>query len=186
MNNYRMLLSIVLIIAFQALNGQDRVYTKNGQITFFSKAPMESIEAKNQNVTCVLDTKSGQVQFVVLMKGFEFRKALMQEHFNENYVESNKFPKGEFKGQVLNNGDINYSREGTYTAKVKGMLSIHGETKEVETSGTITVKEGKVSVNAAFGILLSEYKIAIPALVKDKVSNNVTITVNCSLETLKS
>ena len=186
MSKYWMIVSIVLITAFQALNGQDRVYTKNGQINFFSKAPLESIEAKNQNVTCVLDTKSGQVQFVVLMKGFEFRKALMQEHFNENYVESNKFPKGEFKGQILNNGEINYSHEGTYTAKVKGMLSIHGETKEVETTGTITVKDGKVSINSAFSILLSDYKIAIPALVKDKVSNNVAITVSCSLETLKS
>lgn len=92
MNYYKIILSLLMVVGYYNLQAQDRYYTKSGQISFFSKAPLESIEAGNKNVTCVLDTKTGQLQFVVLMRGFEFRKALMQEHFNENYVESSKFP----------------------------------------------------------------------------------------------
>ena len=186
MNYFKIIFSLLLIVGFHCLQAQDRFYTKSGQISFFSKAPLESIEAANKNVTCVLDTKTGQLQFVVLMKGFEFRKALMQEHFNENYVESSKFPRAEFKGQIVNNNEINYKLDGTYNANVKGKLSIHGETKEIESTGTITIKDGKISAASGFNILLSDYKITIPALVKDKVSNSVSITVNCALELLKS
>jgi len=186
MKNYKIIFSFLLVVGYCNLHAQDRFYTKSGQISFFSKAPLESIEAGNKNVTCVLDTKTGQLQFVVLMKGFEFKKALMQEHFNESYVESSKFPKSEFKGQVLNNSDINYKQDGTYKANVKGKLSIHGETKEIESTATITIKDGKISAASGFNILLSDYKIEIPALVKDKVSNSVSITVNCTLELLKS
>ncbi len=186
MNYYKIIFSLLMVVGYCNLQAQDRFYTKNGQISFFSKAPLESIEAGNKNVTCVLDTKTGQLQFVVLMKGFEFRKALMQEHFNENYVESSKFPKAEFKGQIVNNSEINYKQDGSYQGNVKGKLSIHGETKEIESTGTITIKDGKISTVSGFNILLSDYKIAIPALVKDKVSNSVSVTVNCTLELLKS
>ena len=186
MNYSKIIFSLLLIVGFHQAKAQDRFYTKSGQISFFSKAPLESIEAGNKNVTCVLDTKTGQLQFVVLMKGFEFRKALMQEHFNENYVESSKFPRAEFKGQIVNNSEINYQQDGTYRANAKGKLTIHGETKEVESAGTITIKDGRISATSGFNILLSDYKISIPALVKDKVSNNVSITVNCTLELLKS
>lgn len=165
--------------------GQDKFFTKSGSITFHSKAPLENIDANHKSVTCVLDTKTGNLQFAVLMKGFEFEKALMQEHFNENYVESHKYPKADFKGQVLNNAEINYAKDGSYSAKVKGMLTIHGETREVETAGTIVVKQGKLLTGAEFIILLSDYKIEIPRLVKDNISNNVKIAVDCSLESLK-
>ena len=185
MNYYKIIFSLLMVVGYYNLQAQDRFYTKSGQISFFSKAPLESIEAGNKNVTCVLDTKTGQLQFVVLMRGFEFRKALMQEHFNENYVESSKFPRAEFKGQVLNNSEINYKQDGTYKANIKGKLSIHGETKEIESSGTITIKDGKINAFSDFNILLSDYKITIPAIVSDKVSNSVSIKVNCLLEELK-
>ena len=165
---------------------QDRFYTKTGKIDFYSKAPMEDIEAKNKTVAAVVDSKTGAIQFSAQMKGFEFEKKLMQEHFNENYVESNKFPKSEFKGTITNNSDINYAKDGTYTAKVKGKLTIHGVTKDVETSGTVKVAGGKLDANSTFNILFSDYNISIPSVVKEKVSNNVKIVVNCALEPLKS
>src|SRR5687768_1126030 len=96
---------------------QDKYYTKSGRIQFESKAPLEDIEAVNRSVTCVLDSKTGNVQFAVIMRGFEFKKALMQEHFNENYIESHKFPRAEFKGQLLNNNEINYAQDGVYPAR---------------------------------------------------------------------
>ena len=166
---------------------QDKYFTKTGKILFqCAKSPLEKIEATNKSTTCVLDTKTGNMQFAVMMKGFEFEKALMQEHFNENYVESTKFPKADFKGQLVNNNEIDYAKDGTYQAKVKGKLQIHGETKDVETNGTIVIKEGKISSNAVFSVLLSDYNISIPSLVSDKISNTVNITVDCSLEPLKS
>ncbi|MBI1342356.1 MAG: YceI family protein [Terrimonas sp.] len=180
---------IILALALSASSvsfSQDKFYTKTGTIFFeCTKSPLEKIEGTNNSVTCVLDSKTGNMQFAVLMKGFEFKRALMQEHFNENYVESHKFPKGEFKGQVTNNADINYGKDGEYTAKVKGKLTIHGVTKDVESTGKLSVRGGKIAANAVFQILLSDYDISIPTVVNDKISNTVNIKVDCSLEPLK-
>ena len=110
----------------------------------------------------------------------------MQTHFNENYIESDKYPKAEFKGSITNNSAVNYKKDGTYPAKVKGKLTIHGVTKDVETTGTLKVNGGKIDANSTFNVLISDYNIKIPAIVKDKVSNSMKITVDCNLEPLKS
>ena len=181
-----------LIIAVAALfvstlaQAQDKYFTKSGKIEFFSSAQLEDIQAINKTATAVLDTKTGALQFAVLMKGFEFEKALMQEHFNENYVESNKYPKAEFKGSIVNNSDINYTKAGTYTATVRGKLTIHGITRDVLTTGTIKVDGDKLLTNSVFNIKLSDYNIKIPAVVKNKLSNNIKITVDTRMEPLKS
>ncbi len=175
-----------LFLFATAVNAQDRYFTKTGKIEFTSKAPLEDIEAKNKTVTAVLDTKTGALQFSVQMKGFEFEKALMQQHFNENYVESDKYPKAEFKGALANNAAVNYSKDGTYPVTVKGKLTIHNITKDVEVPGTIKVNGGKIEAVSTFNILLSDYKISIPSPVKDKISNNIRIAVDTKLEPLKS
>jgi hypothetical protein len=180
------LMIFITVCLCNEVYAQGKYYTKSGRIQFESKAPLENIEAVNRSVTCVLDSKTGNVQFAVIMRGFEFAKALMQEHFNENYVESHKFPKAEFKGQVLNNNVINYGQDGVYPAKIRGKMTIHGETKDVEADGKVTVKNGRIVANSDFRIQLSDYKISIPNLVKDKVSNSVRIIVDCTLEPLKS
>jgi polyisoprenoid-binding protein YceI len=164
---------------------QDKFFTKSGRIEFFSSAPMEDIEATNRTATAVLDTKTGAVQFSVLMRGFEFQKALMQEHFNENYVESHKYPKGEFKGTIVNNSDIKYDTPGTYPATVKGKLTIHGVTRDVVATGTVKVDGDKLLANSVFNIKLSDYNIKIPSVVKNKLSNNIKITVATNMEPLK-
>src|SRR4051812_42180218 len=104
-------LFLIAVVLSTTLLAQDKFFTKNGKLSFYSKAPLEDIEATNNAVTAVLDAKSGDLQFAVLMKGFEFQKALMEEHFNENYAESDKFPKAVFKGVVMNNNAINYSKD---------------------------------------------------------------------------
>jgi polyisoprenoid-binding protein YceI len=182
--------NLVILMAFllsASLSfAQDKFFTKTGKITFYSKAPMEDIDGKNKTVTAVIDSKSGAIQFAVQIKGFEFEKQLMQQHFNENYMESNKYPKSEFKGTITNNSDINYKKDGTYTAKVKGQLTIHGVTKTVETTGSLKINGGKIDANAAFNVLISDYDIKIPSIVKDKVSNTIKIVVDCTLEPLKN
>jgi polyisoprenoid-binding protein YceI len=110
----------------------------------------------------------------------------MEEHFNENYMESEKFPKAEFKGSIKDNDDINYSKDGTYTVKVKGKLTMHGESNDVDTEAKIIILNGKISATADFSVKLSDYKISIPGLVADKVSKTAKIIVSCSLDPLKS
>lgn len=186
MTNKISVLSGLLLVTAVTVFGQDKFFTKNGRVHFVSKGKIETIRASHKSVTCVLDTQTGNIQFAVLMKGFEFRKALMQEHFNENYVESDKYPQSEFKGQITNNNAIDYTKNGEFIAQVKGKLTIHGVTRDVEVAGKIIVQNGKLQARSDFAILLSDYNISIPSMVKDNISNNVTITVDCMLEPLKS
>jgi len=179
------ILAILIILFSFVTSAQGKYYTKTGKISFYSKTSAENIEAVNKSVVAVLDSKTSDLQFAVFMKGFEFKKALMQEDFNRDYVESSKFPKAEFKGQVTNNSEINYTTDGNYTAKVKGKLTIHGETKDIETTGTISVKGGKVQVQSVFNIQIADYKIVIRKLYKDNISSSIKVTVDCSLEPLK-
>ncbi len=179
------LFSTVLIVA--NTNAQDKYFTKTGKISFDATVPKspENIVAVNKATTMVLDTKTGEMQFVVQMKGFEFERALMQEHFNENYVETTKFPKAEFKGGIQNNEKIVYTKDGSYATHVKGKLTMHGVTNDVETDGKITVSGGKISTSASFSALFADYNIIIPSVVGDKVAKSVKINVECALEALK-
>lgn len=181
--------NIILLFLFFActtiVRAQDKYYTKSGKINFYSKTPLEDIEAKNKSVVCVLDTKSGDLQFSVLMKGFEFRNEEMQEHFNSDFLESDQYPKAGFKGQVLNNAAINYTQPGTYPAQVKGLLTIHGITKAIQTNGTITTGADGLKTSATFTIQVADYNIKIPSLVRDKIAKTVTIIVDCNLDPLK-
>ena len=178
---------VLIAILLASVSLGQKFFTKNGKINFdaTSANSPEKIEAVNRTVTCVVDTKTGNIQFAGLMKGFEFEKALMQEHFNENYVESDKFPKSEFKGLIDGNETINYSKDGTYTVKVKGKLTIHGETRDIEAPGKLIVMNGKINALADFNVSLSDYKVSIPGLVADKVSNSAKISVVCQLELFK-
>lgn len=159
--------------------------TRNGRITFFSKAPVENIEANNNEVTSFLDIKKGEVAFVALIKSFKFKKALMEEHFNENYMESNTFPKAIFKGNIINLNKINFNKDGSYPVTVKGNLTLHGVVKAMEVPGTINVTSGKISAASTFNIKLKEYNIKIPAAVENKIAETISITVDCKYDPLK-
>ena len=165
-----------------------KFFTKTGTIGFDATSPSspERIEGKNRSATCVLDARSGAIQFAVLMKGFAFERALMEEHFNENYVESHKFPRAEFRGKLKDMEQVDFSKDGVYTVKVKGDLTMHGQTKEVETTGQLAVKGGRISATAAFPVKLSDFDISIPGLVADKVSKTASVSVDCLLEPLKN
>jgi polyisoprenoid-binding protein YceI len=179
------ILAALFVLLSFLLNAQGKFYTKTGKISFYSSTSVENIEAINKSVVVVLDPKSGDLQFGALMKGFEFKKAVMQEDFNRDYVESSKFPKAEFKGQITNNSEINYTTDGNYNAKVKGKLTIHGETKDIETTGTITVKDGKIQAKSVFNIKIGDYKITVPRIYESNISSTIRITVDCLLDPLK-
>jgi len=177
--------AIFIIILF-SLNSSSQTYlTRNGRIMFFSKAPLENIEAKNNEVVSILDTKKGELAFIVLIKSFKFKKALMEEHFNENYMESNKFPKANFKGNITNLSKVNFAKDGSYSVTVKGDITIHGITKNIETPGTINISQGKISANSKFNISVKDYNIKIPAAVIINIAKTINITIDCKYELFK-
>ena len=130
----------------------------------------------------MLDEATGNLEMAVLIKGFSFERALMQEHFNENYLESSKFPKASFKGKLDKVSDVNFTKDGTYIASASGDLTIHGVTQKVSTPVTITVKGGAVSAAAKFALTLKDYGIEIPSLVADKVGKQANLSVTVDLK----
>jgi YceI-like domain len=167
---------ILTLIGFIGI-AQSKYFTKSGKISFYSKSAMENIEAVNNKVVSVWDVTNGQIEFAVLMKGFEFEKALMQEHFNENYVESDKYPKAIFKGTIENNKAISLTIDNVVTVKVNGSLTMHGVTNPVNATAVITSKNAVVSANASFSIALADYKITIPSVVAEKINKRIAIIV---------
>jgi YceI-like domain len=159
-------------------NAQTKLFTKTGSISFFSKTNIENISARNNKVLAVWEVASGKIEFSVLMKGFEFEKALMQEHFNEDYVESDKYPKAILKAVIENSSTILLTTDKTYSVKVNGTLTMHGVTKPINTTATIKVKNGIASATAALPVLLSDYNIKIPAVVADNINKKIDISIN--------
>jgi len=186
MKKTSILIAGILMFFSFTTSAQGKFYTKSGKVSFFSSTPLEDIAAVNKSVVCLLDSKSGDMQFGAMMKGFEFKKALMQEHFNADYVESSKFPKAEFKGQITNNNSISYTTDGNYIANVKGQLTIHGVTKEVETTGNISVQNGKVVLSSTFNVLVADYNITIEKLYRDNIAKSIKVTVDCTLGPLSN
>lgn len=176
-----LLLSFALFSGLQA----QKFFTKTGTITFSSETPMEKIEAKNQQVISIIDTEDGTMAFNVLMKGFNFEKALMQEHFNEKYVESDKYPKATFKGKITNFDEVDLSTSGEYAVKVSGEMNLHGESQQVTADGTLTVSDGKIIGVSTFELVLADYAIKIPNVVKDNIAESVTIVVDSAYEPYK-
>lgn len=177
----------MLGMIFYALAGfsQNRYFTKNGQITFAAGTALEDIDGTNKSTSSVYDVNTGQIEFAVLIKGFEFKRALMQEHFNENYLESDKYPKAVFRGKVIDAGQLNFKKDGAYPITVKGTLEMHGVKKEITVPGAIKVAGTAVNASAVFDILLSDFNITIPGLVKDKISKSVNVRIECNYSELK-
>jgi len=176
---------LFIFFVFSITAAAQKVFTKSANISFFSKTPIENIDAVNKSATCVMDLATGKMEFAVLIKGFQFDRSLMQEHFNENYMESSKFPKAVFKGQIDNYKTLDLTKTAKIPVIVSGQMTMHGVTNNIKTTGTVSTGGGKVTLDSSFDILLADYKIDIPALVKDQISKSIKITINAPLEALK-
>ena len=172
----RLFLFLFFLNIVLAVNAQ-KFMTKNGYIGFFSHTPMEDIKGDNNQVAGVLDISTGEMVFQALIKSFHFDRALMEEHFNENYMESDKIPKSSFKGKITNLSSVNFSKNGTYDVTVEGDLTIHDVTNKISTKGTIEVVSGGINANSKFNIVPEDYKITIPGVVRDKIDKNLEVTV---------
>jgi len=163
---------------YTAAFAQDKYFSKTGHVWFYSKTPVEVIEAHNNQVASVISTKTGSLAFEIINKSFKFERALMEEHFNENYIESGKFPKSTFSGKFTDFDVTNFSKEGSYKVNVEGDLNIHGVKKHIKTPGTIDIKGGKIYAKSKFIVKPEDYGIEIPGLVRDKIGKNMDITVD--------
>jgi len=169
-----LLVTMTLFASF-VLFAQDKMITKTGKITFEASVPaFEEVKAKNDGVTCVLNPKTGEIASLALMKGFRFKLALMEEHFNENYVNSDTYPKATFKGKIENFDSATLtaaSKEFT----IKGKLELHGKTNDVTSIAKIRKTEAGIEIITNFSVNADDYAIAIPSVVKSKVSNKVKV-----------
>lgn len=165
----------VVIILFPHLgNGQDRFITRQGFISFYSHTPVEDIEAVNNQVLSIVDLHSGAVAVSLLMKSFQFEKALMQEHFNENYVESDKYPKANFEGKIKNLPEILSGDNGV--AMISGDLTIHGITRPITMEGKLEVTDESVRFEGSFMVTVADYDIKIPSIVARNIAKEVKVT----------
>lgn len=175
------LIAIVFLVLISCTSAYSQIYTtRTGFIGFYSKTSLEDIKAENNQVFAIVDAGKKNIAFAVLLKGFVFTKELMQEHFNENYVESDKYPKASFNGAYT--GDVATDKDGVYKVQVKGSLNLHNVTKPIEIPATLEVKGGKISGQAIFKLKPEDFNITIPSLVRDKISQEMTVNVkiDCS------
>ncbi|MGS2764662.1 YceI family protein [Sinomicrobium sp. M5D2P9] len=170
----RFIILLVFISCNSVLFSQEKYLTRQGEISFYSHTPVEDIQAENKQVLSIIDLSSGEVAISILMKSFVFEKALMQEHFNENYVESDKFPKATFTGKIYNLKEV--LSGDNHVAEVKGKLTIHGITKPVEIEAKTDMEGDTVTLKGKFMITVADYDIKIPAIVRNNIAREVEVS----------
>ena len=172
----RLILCLALCLIFFNAGAQSRFFTKDAKINFNSSTSVEDIIAESNQATTFIDIDKNEVAFSVLTTSFKFRRALMEEHFNENYMESPKFPKAKFSGKI--NSPIDWKSEKMVTVEVKGQLTMHGVTKDVSFKAQITPGKTKVVAVAELKVTPEDFAIAIPSAVRDKIAKEVTIKID--------
>ena len=164
---------IVLLLISTSVVGQKYISEKSN-IVFFSSALLEDIEARNEKAKSVFNADNGDIVFSIPVNQFQFAKSLMQEHFNEKYMESDKYPKTIFKGKVL---DFEKGSENN-NVWTEGELEIHGVKRNVKIQGNLIFKGEKVIIESKFIVKLEDYEIEIPKLLFHKIAEEVEVTVN--------
>ena len=155
--------------------------TRSGNIDFFSSTPIEDIKAINNQVSCVLDRKNGQFAFQVPIKAFTFKNALMQEHFNESYLESDLYPKAVFKGKVLGWDNIELSKD-SLEVFIEGDLTMHGETNQIKQSGAMWLSSGSIRGECVFNVKLVDYNVKVPKIVRENIAEIIKVNVSVELK----
>lgn len=177
------LIVIAILLCASFLTNAQVYMTQKGEVKFFSTTPVEDINATSKTVGAVLNTSTNDLAIQLVIKQFKFTNALMQEHFNENYMESEKYPKASFTGKI--NEKIDFTKDGVYKVTATGKLTLHGVTKDRTIEGQVTVKSGKITLFSEFWIATAEHNIEIPKVVFSKIAEKIKVTVNIPLEPKK-
>ncbi len=169
------LLAFALIATFQFAAAQEKMSTKAGKIIFEASVPsFEEVKGRNEGATCVLNPQTGEIASLAMIKGFRFKVALMEEHFNENYLESDKYPKATFRGRIdgFNIADLS---ETPKNFNMRGKLELHGKSKDITAPAKIRKTAGGIEIITDFVVNTNDFEIGIPAVVRNKVSKNVSV-----------
>ena len=180
--NTKKLTLIILFLAGSTAAIAQNFGTKTAKVVIFSSTPIEDIKAVTEKGVGILIPKSKEVVFQIQIKSFAFAKGLMQEHFNENYMESDKFPYAKFKGNIQQ--DIDLSKEGIFPVTVKGLLNVHGVDKPRTVPGQMEIKNGAVRITTSFDVPCVDHKIKIPTLVVTKIAEVIKVSVDAQLNPL--
>jgi len=175
-------LSIFLLLVSHQLLGQSNFSTKTGKISFFSSTPLEDIRAVSERTQAVFVSHNGNLAFQVPIRSFSFAKGLMQEHFNENYMESDKYPYAKFRGNIQQK--IDYTKDGEYAVTANGVLNVHGVDQQRAIPGKLIVKDGKIRMVSSFDVACVDHKIKIPTLVITKVAEVIKVSIDATLSPL--
>ena len=169
---------IALLVLCSTVAPAQKLTVEKSKVVFFSDAAIEDITAENKKASGIFNSENGEIVFSIPINAFKFAKALMQEHFNEKYMESDKFPKATFQGKIHG-----YDRNAnTQSTKAIGKLTIHGVTREVEIPGTITKQGNKLQMNTKFMVKLADHNIAIPQLLWQNIAEQVEVTAEFSFK----
>ena len=170
---------LILIAASASTFGQGKFIAKNAYISFYSSTPMEDILGESNEAVTILDSETGEVIFQAIMTTFHFKRALMEEHFNENYMESAKFPKTKFKGTIEGfNKDM--LKSASVNVKITGVLNVHGVDKTITVPGTLGLVDGKLVGTSKFKVTPEDFGITIPSVVRDKIGKEMEITIKAN------
>jgi hypothetical protein len=164
---------IILLFVIQNIRAQNIYKCNSGEVTFYSKAPVEDITAVSHNMNSILNTSNNEIVFVVPMRSFKFKKALMQEHFNEKYMESDKYPNTTYKGKI--NGKIDYAKDGEYEITSTGILTIHGVDKPRTEKGKLVIKNGMLTIQSEFNVAIKDHDITVPKLLVQNIAETVNV-----------
>src|SRR5690606_21218728 len=176
-HKYNILYIFLLLLANFSALAQSRFIDRQGSASFYSEAPVENIDAHSKEAMSIIDLKTGEMVASVAMKSFEFKKSLMQEHFNENYVESDKFPNASFKGIISNLNEIDFSKNGTYQLDIDGEISIHGVTKPLQCKAELTKTGETLNASTSFPIQVADFDIEIPKIVFYNIAEVVDVKI---------
>ena len=172
-----------ICLIFSTILFSQKLITRSGEIKFEASMPaFEEVAAKNNTVSCVFDTSTSEIAVLALIKAFRIKVPLMEEHFNENYMESSKFPKATFKGKILN-FDASKLAANKTTYELEGELSMHGVTKKIKIKISLAQNAGKINAVSVMVVKPQDYAIEIPSLVKSKIADTVKVYINFILET---
>ncbi len=170
----------VLILLSGTYTFGQKYNATSSNVRFFSSAPLEDIEANTTTAKSIVDMKTGEFAYAIKIKDFKFDKSLMQEHFNENYLESEKYPEATFTGKILDWS----GKKGKQEVIAQGNLTVHGITREVAIKSTINYEDNKVSIQSVFPIKLVDHKIKIPKAVFYNIAEEVEVTIKFDYEAI--
>jgi hypothetical protein len=176
-----LLIFILLMVCMMQLKAQPVYLATGGKCNFHSYTPVEDIDANSESLNSVLNTSTNDIQFKVPLTSFRFAKALMQEHFNEKYVESDKYPFATFKGKI--NETIDFTKDGVYEITATGIFNIHNADKLHTEKGTLTIKNGILTIEGAFKVALKDHKIEVPKIVIANIAEIIDVKYSCKYST---